>query len=307
MDLNNIIQKLREFQEPDGRLSVLFVSKNGTRYSSFEPSVSNDVQKEVIKLFIENIDHKIQANLNSVTFNPSGHENDEYSVCDTDYVGNYSEVINLFDETVTEEMDPNKVSFLVFKLRINNNGEDPKFIYFFRKNHKLKSIRKGFWIRKVADTFNILEDNKLIAIDGGIDAISLDNQLIFFSHIAAERIFNLREKFKENAQLVLREVQGGTKIENFDQFKEDCLGDARIIRRLTKIQSNPEIIRLFHEHFDNAPEVVELFDLNIKFNDEKSKIIYDDKEQLTDITMLMRDAYYRTVLANRKGIDDFNI
>ncbi|WP_177183460.1 Kiwa anti-phage protein KwaB-like domain-containing protein [Lentibacillus persicus] len=308
MNFDYIYQMLETYNDPRGRLSVLFVKKTGTKYESFFPSVTNDVQKEITSLFLDTISIKRNLDLERISFNPSGQENDQYSECSTDYVGNFEEVINLFDNpNMEEEIEPDNVNFLIFRLRVNNDDETEKYLYFFRKNHKLKNIRKGFWMRKVSNTFNILEGNKLMGIDGGIDAVSDGRTIFFFSHISAERIFNLREKFKENAGVVLGEVEKGERIANFNQFKDDCLEDARIIRRLTKIQSNPQIIELFHQHFHNAPEVVQLFDLNISFNEDKSKIVYDDKEQLTHITMLMRDAYYRTVLAERKGVDDYNI
>ncbi|WP_272033054.1 Kiwa anti-phage protein KwaB-like domain-containing protein [Oceanobacillus kimchii] len=306
MDLNFLEQKLNKYENPKGRLSVLFVNKTGINYESFRPSVSNNVQLEIVKLLKETVQYKRNSNLAAVSFNPSGHESDQYSVCNTDYVGNYQEVINLFDESNETEMLVDKISFIVFRLRINEDSEEQKFLYFYRKNHKLKSIRKGFWMRKIDKTFNILENDELVAIDGEIDAVSFNDKLLFFNHISAERIFNLREKFKENALSVLEQVKTGDRINNYEVFKEDCLDNARVVRRLTKIQSDSRIIDLFHSHFDNAPEVAELFDLNISFNKDKTKIIYEDKSQLTDITLLMRDAYYRTVLANRKGMDDFN-
>src|SRR5690606_29329291 len=121
---------------------------------------------------------------------------------------------------------------------------------------------------------------------GGIDAVAFEEEIAFFAHISAERLFNLREKFTENAINVLNDVEKGEKIENFSEFEEDCLEDARVIRRLTKMHSNPEIIKLFNDNFSNAPEVVKLFDLNVTFNENQTKIIYESKDQLTDITML---------------------
>lgn len=301
--LNNMLEK---YEDPLGRLTVLFVHKNGINYESYSPSISNDVQKKIVNLLRGTIQYKLSLELDEVPFNPSGQESDQYSVCHPDYVGNYEQVINLFDNTNEAEMEIDKINYLIFRLRINESDEDLKYLYFYRKNHKLKSIRKGFWMRKVDSTFNVLENDKLVAIDGEIDAISFENTLLFFNHISAERIFNLREKFIENAIHVLREIEEGNRISNFEQFQEDCLENARVVRRLTKIHFDPRIIQLFHNHFENAPEVVELFDLNIIFNDDKTEIIYEDKSQLTDITLLMRDAYYRTVLADRKGMDDFN-
>lgn len=305
MNLNELLNQLSKFPKPEGRLKLIFVNKNGIKYKAYEPSVSNKVQEKLMKLFVSNIKDKIDAGLEKVDFNPSGHGPEQYSVCDKDYVGNFKEVKSLFKNTQTEELKPDQVSFFVFRLRINNDGEKIKYIYLFRKNYKMKNLRKGLWMSKVEDTYQVLKED-LIGIDGGIDAVAYKKNLAFFTHISAERIFNLREKFAENAEIVLNKISAKNTIDNFEAFKEDCLEDARILRRLTKIHSNPEIINLYHAHFDNAPEVVELFDLNITFSKDNSSIVYTSKEQLKDITMLMRDAYYRTVLANRKGIDDFN-
>src|SRR5699024_6259579 len=108
---------------------------------------------------------------------------------------------------------------------INEENEKEKYIYIFRRNHKLKSIRKGFWIRKVSDLYSKL-DSDLIGIDGKIDAIAFEEELAFFSHFTAERFFNLRGKFIENAKEVLLEVKKGNRIDNFEEFEESCLSDA---------------------------------------------------------------------------------
>lgn len=305
MNLHEVLEQLKKNRDSKGKLAILFVSKNRSKYQAYQPQVSNDVQKEIIQLFIDSLDGIIKKNLEEVKFNPSGQLVDEYSVCDYSYVGNFNDVIHLFNKTNEEELRADQISYLIFRLRINEDEENIKYLYLFRRNHKLKSIRKGFWIQKVSDVYSKL-DSDLIGIDGNIDAIAYNGELAFFTHIAAERFFNLREKFQQNAREVLNKIEKGGTIENFEEFQEDCLNDARVTRRLTKIQSDPQIIDLYHKHFNNAEEVVELFDLNITFNDDKTKIVYSDKEELTDITMLMRDAYYRTVLARRKGIDDFN-
>lgn len=305
MELNELMAKLNENANPQGRLSVLFVQKNGLNYKSYTPEFTNEVQRKIIGVLTDRVQSFIDDGLEEVQFNPSGQLVGEYSTCTNGYVGNFDEVKNLFDEVIEEEIAADQISFLIHRLRVNRDDESVKYMYFFRRNPKMKNLRKGIWLRKIRDTYDVL-DSELIGIDNYIDAIAYDGEIAFFSHISAERLFNLREKFTENAENVLGDINTGDTIENFDEFYLDCLNDARITRRLTKIHHNPQILELFHAHFDRATEVVELFDLNISFNDDSTKIIYEDKSQLTDITMLLRDAYYRTVLANRTGIDDYN-
>src|SRR5690625_2052341 len=305
MNLNDVLSVLEEYKDPQGRLSVLFINKEGVKYKSFKPEISNDVQEDVLELFIDYIKTIIVKELDQVEFNHNGQLVDQYSVCSYNYVGNFDEVIQLYDNPIETEMSADEINYLVYRLRINKDGDPIKYLYIFRRNHKLKNIRKGFWIRKISEIYNKL-DSDLIGIDGIIDAIAYDGELAFFSHISAERIFNLREQYAQNAKMVLKQIEEGKTIENFHDFKEDCLNDARVTRRLTKIQSNPEIIKLYHEKFSNAEEVINLFDLSITLSGDKTKIIYNDKDQLKDITMLMRDAYYRTVLLNRKGVDEYS-
>src|SRR5690625_2511384 len=123
MDLKKILDLLKKYQESDARLTVLFVEKKGTKYQSYKPEVQNSVQKDIIKLFKEQLEENISRDLQEVNFNPSGHEVDEYSVCDYEYVGNYQEVIKLFDHPLEEEMDPDEISYLIFRLRINEDTE----------------------------------------------------------------------------------------------------------------------------------------------------------------------------------------
>ncbi|MFD2705469.1 Kiwa anti-phage protein KwaB-like domain-containing protein [Salibacterium lacus] len=307
MELSRIQEYLRQYQNPEGRLSILLVKKDRNRYEANRPDISLRVQQEVVDLLKRRVEAFISNDqLNQVQFNPSGHLRDEYSVCSYDYVGNFEEVVNLFNTYQQSQLDPENISFIAIRLRINDEYEDPEYVYFFKKHHKLRKIRNGFWMKRVNDTFDVIDDSALIPFDGDIDAIAFENEIAFFSHYMAERIFNLQAQFTRFAQYVLEEVRDGRRISNFDQFYDDCLQSGSIIRRLTKIQQNSRIIELFHEYFDNAPEVVDLFDLNIEFNDDLNQIVYEDKDQLKDITMLMKDAYYRTILADRKGRDDYN-
>lgn len=308
MDLYEIREYLQQYNDPNGRLELLLVQKYRGRYFANRPDITNPVQRGIVNLLTTQIGNFIDnEDLEAVPFNPSGQLRDQYSTCNYDYVGNFREVINLFNNPQNELLEPEDINFMIIKLRVNQELEEPKYVYFFKKHHKLRKIRNGFWMRLVDDTFDVMDNVSLIPFDGDIDVIAYEGELAFFSHVMAERIFDIRDQFIRYAQTVLERVQNSNRVLNFDEFYEDCLQDGNIIKRLSKINSNPEIIDLFHENFDNAPEVVEVFDLNIEFNENQTQINYNDRNQLKDITMLMKDAYYRTLLADRPGRDDYNI
>lgn len=305
MNLADVENILQEYTEPQGRLSVLFVSKSGLNYRAYNPTVTNEVQEKLMEIFSNTVADFISNGLEAAQFNPSGQEPGTFSVCQEEYTGNFEEVIDLFEEDNQEELAAEEISFLIHRLRINQDGEDAKYLYLFRRNTKMKKLRRGFWLQRIRNEFDVLE-TELIGVDNFIDAIAYEGEIAFFAHISAERIFNLREKFAENAQSVLEELRGFNVFDNFEEFFEDSLDDARVTRRLTKIHYNPAILQLFQQNYQNVPEVIDEFDLNINFDVNNNRIIYEGREQLSDITMLIRDAYYKTVLANRKGVDDYN-
>src|SRR5699024_4754062 len=117
--------------EEEARLTVLFVEKVGVSYKAYKPEVKNEVQKDIIKLFRDQLKTLIELDLTEASFNPSGQLTEEYSVCDYDYVGNFNEVIDLFDNTLEGELRPDQISFLIYRLRINEENEKEKYIYIF--------------------------------------------------------------------------------------------------------------------------------------------------------------------------------
>lgn len=69
------------------------------------------------------------------------------------------------------------------------------------------------------------------------------------------------------------------------------------------LQDNEDLGKAF-DHFENIREVVEMFSLEIELVDgDVPKIQYQDKSQRMDILRIINDAYYRSIIRERKGID----
>ncbi|MBT2613851.1 MULTISPECIES: hypothetical protein [unclassified Bacillus (in: firmicutes)] len=58
------------------------------------------------------------------------------------------------------------------------------------------------------------------------------------------------------------------------------------------------------ENFENVIQVIDIFGLNIELEDENTRLVYEDKSQMLDITRLMGDSFYRTWINNRDGFDE---
>ncbi|MCE0771021.1 DUF4868 domain-containing protein, partial [Clostridioides difficile] len=143
-------------------------------------------------------------------------------------------------------------------------------------------------------------------LDGFIDIAIYGQDVLIFNHISLERIFSIADQYLEKAQNTIDIIRDINRIDNFEQFEEDCLNDRRITRTLTKMLSEEARLENCFDNFANVVNAIDLFqlDINIDRNGERDKVIYENKEQLMDIIRLVRDSYYKSIIHDRKGIDD---
>lgn len=128
--------------------------------------------------------------------------------------------------------------------------------------------------------------------------------MLILNHVSLERIFSIQAQYQEKAAQTLDLVRRADKIRNFDQFREDCLADGRITRALTKLLNEEGRIHQVFENFENVIRVIDIFELNIELEEGNTMLVYEDKSQLLDITRLMRDSFYRSLINNREGVDE---
>lgn len=59
------------------------------------------------------------------------------------------------------------------------------------------------------------------------------------------------------------------------------------------------------KNFSSILQVIDMFDLDIEVEEgDKPRLRYDDKKQRMDILRIINDAYYRSIIGKRQGIDD---
>lgn len=76
--------------------------------------------------------------------------------------------------------------------------------------------------------------------------------------------------------------------------------DGRIQKRFTNIMQK-ERLPLFFKNIDKVPQLVKDLNLHLEFS-QSGKLVYSDRKQLYEITNLMNDAYFRSLLADRIGV-----
>lgn len=299
MDLNEVLQII---ENPDTEINLYFTKKLKNGYTSFSPGVGNGITSSLIDLLSQKVNEVMEEAFEEIPFNPTGYREGTIENCDYKYVGNYAEVIGSFENISVEsiETEAENLSFYCLELQLEDSN-----IKFFRRVTKFKRLySKGLIAAFNGNTLNKV-DSKMLGMDGQIDLIDFNGEILILNHISLERIFRIDAQYESKAQESLYELRVANKIVNFDQFEEDCLGDKNIQKILTKIQN--ENIDLEHslDNFENVIKTINLFELEIDYQrSPDEKIIYEEKEQLKGIIRLARDSYYQTIVNQAIGYDN---
>lgn len=302
MSISTVIEKLEAVKdEPRGKLQLYFTQKrpNG-KYVSFKAESSVDLQKELIKIVIKALDEV--KDKQTVAFNPSGSLDETIEECDYEYVESLNDIKTSLETTNLLEETPGDLSKFTFYCLIVELENEEKML-FFRRVTKFKRLKEGLLGQFVDGEF-VKISAELLGIDGYIDIIGYNEKLTITNHIAMERIFNITAQYQESAKQTLDFIKKENRIENFDQFEVDSINDGRIIRGLTKLLNDTGKIKNCFDNFDKVRELVNDISLNIKFTDDGQKLVYENKEQLQGITLILRDAYYRAYISERFGVDE---
>ncbi|MEA5008246.1 Kiwa anti-phage protein KwaB-like domain-containing protein [Clostridium tyrobutyricum] len=305
MNINSLIEILNS---DETELRLYFTRKRGIRYISYSPVIDDPLQIKLKKLIRDYL--KDFISIEQVKFSPVGYKEETIETCNIDYINSYMDVIDSFNdcnvnrEPIEDEII-NELNFYCLVITDNRKGNNDK-VMFFRRVTKFKKLSSKGVFGNIKDNKFKEIDTKLLGIDGNIDLVVYDDNVLILNHISLERIFSLAEQYLEKAQTAISFIRKSKRISNFDQFEEDCLNDRRITRTLTKMLTEENKLENCFENFPNVVNVIEIFELEIDIDKsgDIDRIVYDNKEQLMDVIRLVRDSYYRSIINARAGIDD---
>lgn len=301
MDLKKILDITKEVDITEENQSVeLYLIRKGKtdEYFTFELVIEEKIQNDLLGLFNEAVE-TIQ-NRQVCEYNPLGQLDGHIETCKLGYIQNAEKMLTSINEKGEYRLDklPKIKDIHSYCIKLNTS-QGP--IFAFRRFNKLRQLRAGFIGMVFEGRFKSL-GGELIGLYSDIDIILKDDDVFIINHISLERIFDIEDQFKAKAKETIQDIRGKKIIKNFDKFEEDALNNLNVVKRLTKIKENETLPKVF-DNFNNVPKVIEHFGLNIKLNESQNKIIYEDKTQIEDITLLMNDSYYETIIAGVPGID----
>ncbi len=269
---------------------------NGDLFSA-TPSVSKNVQQEIINIIENQISYYDKQNLKQ--YNIVGAVDDTVEYADTkDFINELNDILtSLKKPTVSNNIDPNSFDFFTYEIKDKNN----KSIYVFRKINRMKALKKGILGEVANGSFSKIKSSKLLGIDNAVDFIVIDDKIFIFHHISLERVLKLSDKFKDKAKEVLSNDEFPQKIKNFDKLKEKALENGNYVKRLAKLYKDGGVTT-FLKKIDKTRDVIKQFNLDIEVSN--GKLIYRDETQIGNFVNLMQDSYYKTLIGDQKGIDE---
>ena len=296
MNLKEVISIL---EDNKNKKELYFCEKNKDIYESVCPEVSEEIFNILIQNTIDSICKKSEDEM--LQYNPTGFREGTLEICNIDYVGNYNEIINSFNpeniEVEKEKID--KLSFYCV-----NIGEKDRNVKIFRRLTKFKKISThGFLGVFMGNQLNKI-DSQILGIDGDVDLIVYNNEILVLNHISLERIFKIEEQYEKKSRETIDYLRNTGKIENFDEFEEDCMNSLLTRKILTKMQSEDNDLSKCFDNFENIVTTIDMFDLPINVNTNNKSIIYENKYQIKDILLLARDSYYKSIIQEKPGIDN---
>lgn len=300
MEINDIIDYLLN---DNYQMNLYFSRKlRDSKYLSFAPNINKNIYDELLVLVVDYLskfrEHEI------IKYDPTGYTDGTIEKYNVSCIQNYENVITSFKtaDTVESAIDPDGFNFYTFELLSKRNSEINN-VQIFRRVTKFKKLHsKGIIAFFNGKQLNKIE-SKIIGIDGEVDFVIVNDEIYIISHYSLERIFNLQEQFKDTASQFLKQEGLNEGIENFEVFYEDCINDGRIRKTVTKMSTENIDINKTYDNYQNIIKTIDMFGLEIEYYETpRFKLIYDSKDQITDILRILRDAYYRSLINEQHGV-----
>lgn len=279
----------------DVSIGISFARKNRGIINT--PQISYELKHQIVDMLIKYVQKEMKDN-KIVEYQAVGALDGEIERIDVKDVipesADEFEKVFVISINGEKEFDWGKVDYYIVEIESQGN-----VLKFYRQFPKMKRLRKGIFLQVIEDTL-VRMDSDFIGIDESVDILEWDGEFLVFNHIALERIFGYKDMFEKKTREALAIIKDQNILANIDDFQDACMRDRRILKRFTDIMQK-ERLPLFFSNIDKVPKLVKELGLPLDF-DENNRLIYSDKTQLFDITNLMLDAYFSSLLANRKGV-----
>lgn len=301
--------KLSEIKSKVTNITLLFIKKNTNFNDGFEPSramIHEDILSNLKNIYFDPLEKMFtnpyfeQFSCDVTTdgaiqyMSTKGLENNNLFKVLSESINNIDSVnpIGNFEKTLSESY----VYAFVFTL------SDQKTFTVVRKVYSSNSLKnKGLFTYKNSRLNKVKTD--LFALDSKTDCILYEDVIYITGKFNFESIFSYNLHYMEKANDLLNDINKQNIIQNFKEFKTDCLERSTIVKKLSelclsgsfksflnKIKSEPTLIE----------ETIKKFKLGTAI--KNNQLVYGDITSLSEIINLISENYFESDITHNQYI-----
>lgn len=300
---------LNDIEKNITNISLLFLKKNDSFEKGYQPlkaDIHNKIVTDIKDLFFEP--------LKSIFTNPC-FEEFSYDVS-TDGAIQYLPMNDLKGKNIFDVLE-NSINNLDSVPPLKKFGKELSESYLYAFIFELSTGKTFTIVRKIYSSnylknkglftftdskLNVFEKD-LFSLDSKVDCILFDGVVYVTGKYNFENIFSYNVHYVEKANSILTSIDNYKLIENFSEFKADCLDRSSIVKKLaelsakgsidsfmTKIKNNPNLIH----------DTIQKYHLSTEIKD--NQLVYNDISSLSEIINLISENYFESDITHDQFI-----
>lgn len=314
MNINQIYKDVRnvaKMKDNDFEGSVeffLLTEKKNDGVQIFSPDVKNNVQRELIDFFLQYFKYSQVRERTQDPYDVVMTRTDKkiFFICDK---SKYDGVASFYDQFSAKQhfsstSNKSVKDFIAYVLKIYISEDD--YVCFVGPFVSLSQMSKTKFVGNLNDTeLKRVDSNNMFGLSSSVAMLLYDNEVLINNIPIFEKCCEMDTEFKKNASEVIDNIAKYGVIDGIVDFKNITEEDARIARRLTKMNKDPERVKGFFSNIENVSRVLkdpsfkQQFE-GIEFNAGKLQFSSDKRQQFVT---LIADAAYESIVGKQKRID----
>ncbi|MBC1490657.1 Kiwa anti-phage protein KwaB-like domain-containing protein [Listeria booriae] len=307
MDINKVYRDLSELskEQLNGRVSLYLIRYRSEEPLVYKPEIQEEVQWELAQIFLDYFKADKTRNKDQEAYDFVVNNNDVYHLMKKD---RYNEILNMCNNfndgggiTDLSNIVMNQIFAYGVKIRLEKYE-----LMFFGAFSIISKIKKGKFLGNLNNNeLKAIKRDETLGFDGNVKVMYVGDEILTTSTSFFEKLFDLSKLYKGECKNVLDTISTYKVIDNFDELKEHAVNDARIAKRLTKLNADPARVQAFFSNVNRVEKVLKSQALQEKFEGieyKEDRLVYKGEHKDKFITLIM-DAAYTSIVGQQERVD----
>lgn len=196
-------------------------------------------------------------------------------------------------------LELNEMNYFTFTIPI-----EEKNMYLVGKIEKINRVRDGFVAKMIGNEIHIAKNDKF-GISENLGMIIYENIIYILNKNFFENFFDLDEKFKKETQKHIQDLMKSNHFVGLDKYLEKVQDNKKYTRKISKAldnfrEKNIDYSKISEQDFTKRINKIIEHEEGLELN-KKGKIEFKDDTDIENITKLITDDYFITILTETFG------